>query len=154
MKNLLFVFLCMVMSFSTLAQTNFTNGPNHFVLTAVADTNISGDTIYVIPSSKHVFTFNRDVIGWGTTVSWNYIDEGSATMALEVSNINSTNDSIWQPYPSKSAITIADSTNSGIWDDDDFHWRFGRYVFVSDTLTVSDSASGYVRIDTYVKTQK
>lgn len=147
MKKIFYVILMLVLSFTATAQLNFSNGPN--VISIAADDD---DSLFT--TAYYTFTFNRDVIGWGTTVSWDSIASGTATVKLQVNNFNSLNDSTWVDYPSLSEISVSDTTGGDIWDDDWFHFRFGRYVFTSDSLKSQSPAINPVVINMYVKTQK
>lgn len=135
------------LSASLMGQSNFANGPNIITISPQSDSTFNDSTV--------VFTFNRDVIGWGTTITWDSIASGSATVKLQVSNIYTSDNDFWVDYSGSLLDTVTSTTGSLGWEDEYFHFRYGRFVFQDiDTLMASTATGSYVRINMFVKTQK
>jgi len=140
MKNLI-LFFALLLVVPVMAQTDFKNGLNTMVFSSLESDSTWNDT-------SSVYKFNRDVLYWGTTVSWDSVFSGTAIIIPEVNNLD--NDSTWSLYPGLDTITITDTNGVATWHDDGFRFLYGRWRFVnSDTLI-----HGQVTITDLVKTYK
>jgi len=141
----LFLFLLICVAVSATGQSNFMNGPNTITITPQADSTFNDSTI--------VFTFNRDVLTWGTVIVWDSIASGTATIKMQVSNVNTTDNDLWIDYNGSLSASVTATTGVSAWEDDGFRFRYGRFVFDQTSLMASGLGSAII-INMFVKTQK